>query len=47
MQMLIHALVLFLMLNLGVGMWWVMRGPTAADDKHPLSFIVRYWKRYG
>ena len=31
MQMLIHALALFLMLNLGAGMWRVLRGPTAAD----------------
>ena len=29
--MLILALALFLMLNLGAGMWWVLRGPTAAD----------------
>jgi multicomponent Na+:H+ antiporter subunit F len=31
MQMLILALALFLMLNLGAGMWRVLRGPTAAD----------------
>jgi multicomponent Na+:H+ antiporter subunit F len=31
MQMLIFALALFLMLNLGAGMWRVLRGPTAAD----------------
>jgi len=29
--MLILALALFLMLNLGAGMWRVLRGPTAAD----------------
>jgi len=26
-----HALALFLLLNLGAGMWRVLRGPTAAD----------------
>jgi multicomponent Na+:H+ antiporter subunit F len=31
MQMLILALALFLLLNLGAGMWRVLRGPTAAD----------------
>ncbi len=31
MQMLTLALALFLMLNLGAGMWRVLRGPTAAD----------------
>jgi multicomponent Na+:H+ antiporter subunit F len=31
MQMLILALAVFLMLNLGAGMWRVLRGPTAAD----------------
>ena len=31
MHMLILALALFLMLNLGAGMWRVLRGPTAAD----------------
>ena len=31
MQMLVLALALFLMLNLGAGMWRVLRGPTAAD----------------
>jgi multicomponent Na+:H+ antiporter subunit F len=31
MQILILALALFLMLNLGAGMWRVLRGPTAAD----------------
>ena len=31
MQMLILALALFLVLNLGAGMWRVLRGPTAAD----------------
>lgn len=29
--MLYHALTLFLLLNLGAGMWRVLRGPTAAD----------------
>jgi len=29
--MLILALAVFLMLNLGAGMWRVLRGPTAAD----------------
>ena len=29
--MLVLALALFLMLNLGAGMWRVLRGPTAAD----------------
>jgi len=31
MQILILALALFLALNLGAGMWRVLRGPTAAD----------------
>ncbi len=31
MQTLYFALALFLMLNLGVGMWRILRGPTAAD----------------
>lgn len=31
MQMLAFALALFLLLNLGAGMWRVLRGPTAAD----------------
>lgn len=31
MQILYLALALFLLLNLGVGMWRVLRGPTAAD----------------
>jgi multicomponent Na+:H+ antiporter subunit F len=31
MQMLALALALFLMLNLGAGMWRVLRGPTPAD----------------
>jgi multicomponent Na+:H+ antiporter subunit F len=31
MQILILALALFLVLNLGAGMWRVLRGPTAAD----------------
>jgi len=31
MQSLYLALVLFLLLNLGAGMWRVLRGPTAAD----------------
>ena len=31
MQTLYFALALFLLLNLGAGMWRVLRGPTAAD----------------
>ncbi len=31
MQLLYLALALFLLLNLGAGMWRVLRGPTAAD----------------
>ncbi|MEP3855651.1 MAG: monovalent cation/H+ antiporter complex subunit F [Porticoccus sp.] len=31
MQTLLFTLVLFLILNLGVGMWRVLRGPTTAD----------------
>jgi len=31
MQILYLTLVLFLLLNLGAGMWRVLRGPTAAD----------------
>lgn len=31
MQILYLALALFLLLNLGAGMWRVLRGPTAAD----------------
>lgn len=31
MQMVTLALALFLLLNLGAGMWRVLRGPTAAD----------------
>ena len=31
MQTLYFALVLFLLLNLGAGMWRILRGPTAAD----------------
>ncbi len=31
MQLLTHTLALFLILNLGAGMWRVLRGPTAAD----------------
>lgn len=31
MQILYLVLALFLLLNLGVGMWRVLRGPTAAD----------------
>ena len=31
MHILYHGLALFLLLNLGAGMWRVLRGPTAAD----------------
>lgn len=31
MDLLHHALVLFLLLNLGAGLWRVVHGPTAAD----------------